>query len=221
MVKTILETAPLDCLVETINAHVLPMLRGQLALCDEAYGDEVLQQELVSFFGAKLSEIRSGYGDNDAVATILQSCVSIAQASKPTVPQKDRLIRRETGLVRCVIDWCYAYNGVVKINLLWDMFECLPIKISKESVEHDVAELQHQLDQLEALLTVADTLKKYGITSIPLTTYRDLGSAPSGRPGGWKFRDVVALSLDDAQIPLAIRVVRMLADRLSMVDGGE
>ena len=223
MVKTILETAPLDSLVDTINAHILPLLRGQLALCDEGHADLILEREVNVFLAGRLQAIKSAAGieEDEAMARALQACVEVAQASKPTISQKDRLIRREVGLVCCVMSWCYAYDGVLEISRLWDMFECLPIKIQEGGDQEDIIALQKQLDDFEALLTVADTLLKYGIISIPLTTFRDLGPKPSHRPEGWTFRDIMAVGSEDAHVPLTITVIKMLADRLSTAGGGE
>lgn len=100
----------------------------------------------------------------------LRAAVAVAQASKPNLPEGQRLLRRDAALFRLVLRCARAQDLATTppgaLDLLWSLVECLPL-----ASEGAPREEQAAVDALEARLVTAQYLDGYGLGELPLSQY--------------------------------------------------
>ena len=100
---------------------------------------------------------------------LLSVAVEVAQASRPTLPEKERIVR-VNALFQLVLRCCRAHDTCTEppgaIDMLWSLVECLPI--ASTGVAEPV--LQGEVDALEGRLVAAQYLVNYGLY-LPLSAY--------------------------------------------------
>lgn len=100
----------------------------------------------------------------------LRAAVAVAQASKPNLPEAQRLLRRDAALFRLVLRCARAQDLATEppgaLDLLWGLVECLPVASAGAPREE-----QAGVDALEARLVAAQYLDSYGLGALPLSRY--------------------------------------------------
>ncbi|CAM9861553.1 unnamed protein product [Pylaiella littoralis] len=110
----------------------------------------------------------------------MEACAAVAKASRPEVPEDDRLIRKPEALLTLLLDACYAWTETAPdqraMEAAWDLLECVPAR--QPNVD---ASLQDRADALEGHLYATQVLQTYGLAP-PLTRYLDMGGGAEGSP---------------------------------------
>jgi hypothetical protein len=121
----------------------------------------------------------------------LRAAVAVAQASKPNLPEGQRLLVRDAALFRLVLRCARAHDVATEppgaLDLLWSLVECLPL-----ASEGAPREEQAAVDALEARLVAAQYLAGYGLGGLSLSQYELFQVSRSSRSGhsraGWKIK---------------------------------
>ncbi len=105
-----------------------------------------------------------------ACEVTLRAAVAVAQASKPNLPEAQRLLQEDAALFRLVLRCARAHDLATEpagaLDLLWSLVECLPL--ASEGAPRDE---QAAVDALEARLVAAQYLDGYGLGGLPLSQY--------------------------------------------------
>ncbi|CAM9902098.1 unnamed protein product, partial [Ectocarpus sp. 4 AP-2014] len=111
----------------------------------------------------------------------MEACAAVAKASRPEVPENDRLIRKPEALLTLLLDACYAWAETAPdtraMEAAWNLLECVPTR--QPNVD---ASLQDRVDALEGHLYATQVLQTYGL-ALPLTRYLEMGGGAEGTTG--------------------------------------
>lgn len=121
--------------------------------------------------GSSQDEDGALLADADVACEVrLRAAVAVAQASKPSLPEALRLLRRDAALFRLVLRCARAQDMATTppgtLDLLWSLVECLPLASAGAPREEQAA-----MDALEARLVAAQYLDGYGLGQLPLSQY--------------------------------------------------
>ncbi|CAM9252402.1 unnamed protein product [Scytosiphon promiscuus] len=108
----------------------------------------------------------------------MEVCAAVAKASRPEVPENERLIRRPEALLTLLLEACYAWTETSPderaMEAAWELLECVPTR--QDDVD---GSLQDRADALEGHLYSTQVLRTYGLAP-PLTRYLEMGGGAEG-----------------------------------------
>eukprot|EP00736_Rhodelphis_marinus_P004987 Rmarinus@m.16144 len=166
-----------ECTPETVVSTY--WTRGLPFLTEFEETTDVAPSEHGLLYRFLVSSVRADAPD---VCDALSVCCAIFEASKPTLPDSERVISSDDELVACALDCVFACRATTPetFSIMKDILECLPVRDDdRVSTDEPYRKLHDDVDNFSDLLYLEEVAVSYGV-SLPISELRGAVSTPSG-----------------------------------------
>lgn len=173
-----------------VAARFISLLQPTMSLCGECSGsnlydederDEYCDSTITSYCMGKINDCaktstETSISQSQFLRNALSLCLKIMKASKSSIKKQNRIMKNTKNVINLVIQVVYSLSDISSllpsdsrgiIELLWEMYECLPNQLPDKGVSGDVMSgLNRQVDLLYQHLIAIDLLSRWDYKTV-------------------------------------------------------